>query len=93
MNPSNISIIPPLNLFIPFSISLQRMTFSSIRQPGDVVNEVFSQNIEAIIQLCLEAGDDPSQLIEETKHELQVNTRRNSTLSLKSFLCRKWLQK
>jgi hypothetical protein len=44
----------------------------SIRQPGDVVNEVYSENIKSIIEMCFEVGDDPSSLIEETKHELQV---------------------
>jgi hypothetical protein len=48
------------------------MSPSLVRQPGDVVNEVYSQNIKSIIDMCLEAGDDPSSLIEETKHELQV---------------------
>ncbi|CAF1030700.1 unnamed protein product [Rotaria sordida] len=43
----------------------------SIRQPGDVVNEVYSQNIKSIIQMCLDAGDDPSLLIDEVKYELQ----------------------
>jgi hypothetical protein len=45
---------------------------SSIRQPGDVVNEVYSENIKLIIDMCCEAGDDPSSLIEQTKYELQV---------------------
>ncbi len=48
------------------------MSPSSVRQPGDVVNEVYSQNIKLIIDMCFEAGDDPTSLIEETKHELQV---------------------
>jgi hypothetical protein len=52
------------------------MSPSSIRQPGDVVNEVYSQNIKAIIEMCFEAGDDPTSLIEETKHELQVTENR-----------------
>ncbi|CAF4165043.1 unnamed protein product [Rotaria sp. Silwood2] len=43
----------------------------SIRQPGDVVNEIYSQNIKSIIQMCLDAGDDPSLLIDEVKYELQ----------------------
>ncbi|CAF1120033.1 unnamed protein product [Rotaria sp. Silwood1] len=43
----------------------------SIRQPGDVVNEVYSQNIKSIIEMCLDAGDDPSLLIDEVKRELQ----------------------
>jgi hypothetical protein len=53
------------------------MSPSSIRQPGDVVNEVYSQNIKAIIEMCFEAGDDPTSLIEETKHELQVTKNFN----------------
>jgi hypothetical protein len=57
------------------------MSPSSIRQPGDVVNEVYSQNIKAIIDMCFEAGDDPTSLIEETKHELQVT--KNFTLEKK----------
>ncbi len=48
------------------------MSPSSIRQPGDVVNEVYSQNIKAIIEMCLEAGDDPTPLIDQTIRELQV---------------------
>lgn len=69
------------------------MTFSSIRQPGDVVNEVFSQNIETIIQICLEAGDDPNTLIEDTKHELQVNPEKTLIRIRKLHSFRKWLQK
>ncbi|CAF0973444.1 unnamed protein product [Rotaria sp. Silwood1] len=42
-----------------------------IRQPGDIVNEVYSQNISSIIKMCFDAGDDPSTLIEEAKRELQ----------------------
>jgi hypothetical protein len=45
---------------------------SSIRQPGDVVNDVYSENIKLIIDMCCESGDDPSPLIEQTKYELQV---------------------
>ncbi|CAF1093699.1 unnamed protein product [Rotaria sordida] len=47
------------------------MSQTLIRQPGDIVNEVYSQNIPSIIKMCLNAGDDPSTLIEETKRELQ----------------------
>jgi len=47
------------------------MSPSSVRQPGDVVNEVYSEKIKSIIEMCFEAGDDPSSLIEQTKHELQ----------------------
>ncbi len=57
------------------------MSPSSLRQPGDVVNELYSQNIKAIIDMCFEAGDDPTSLIEETKHELQVT--KNFTLEKK----------
>jgi hypothetical protein len=48
------------------------MTHVTVRQPGDIVNEVYSYNINSIVQLCLEAGDDPSSLVEQVKHELQV---------------------
>ena len=48
------------------------MSSPLIHQPGDIVNEVYSQNIQSIIQMCLDAGDDPSSLIEQTKHEIQV---------------------
>jgi hypothetical protein len=48
------------------------MSPPSIRPPGDVVNEVYSENIKSIIQMCLDAGDDPSSLVEQTKHEIQV---------------------
>ncbi|UJR23823.1 hypothetical protein I4U23_026799 [Adineta vaga] len=44
---------------------------SSLRQPGDIVNEVYSQNIHSIIKLCSDVGDDPNSLIQETKRELQ----------------------
>ena len=43
-----------------------------IHQPGDIVNEIYSENIQSIIQICLDAGDDPSSLIEQAKRELQV---------------------
>lgn len=43
-----------------------------MRQPGDIVNEVYSENIPSIIKVCLDAGDDPSSIIQETKRELQV---------------------
>lgn len=48
------------------------MSQYSFRQPGDIVNEVYSQNMPSIIQMCFDAGDDPSLLIEEAKRELQV---------------------
>ena len=66
------------------------MILSSIRQPGDVVNEVFSENIETLIQICLEAGDDPSSLIEETKHELQVKKKINMIVFGEFHSFRKW---
>ncbi|CAF2443799.1 unnamed protein product [Rotaria sp. Silwood2] len=47
------------------------MSESLIRQPGDIVNEVYSKNIPSIVKMCLDAGDDPSALIEEAKRELQ----------------------
>lgn len=48
------------------------MSPPTIRQPGDVVNEVYTKNIKIIIDMCFEAGDDPTPLIEQTKTELQV---------------------
>jgi hypothetical protein len=57
------------------------MSPPSVRQPGDVVNEVYSQNIKSIIDMCVEAGDDPSSLIEETKHELQVKEKTKNLFS------------
>lgn len=54
-----------------------------IRQPGDVVNEVYSENIKPIIQMCLDAGDDTSALVNEIKHELHVKeTEFHSFLSI-----------
>ena len=50
------------------------MSSSLLRQPGDIVNEVYSENIPSIIKLCDDVGDDPSPIIQETKRELQVNT-------------------
>jgi hypothetical protein len=44
----------------------------SIRQPGDIVNEIYSETIQSIIEICLNVGDDPSSLIEQAKRELQV---------------------
>jgi hypothetical protein len=43
-----------------------------LRQPGDIVNEIYSQNIQSIIKMCFDVGDDPTSLIQETKRELQV---------------------
>ena len=53
------------------------MSPPSVRQPGDVVNEVYSHNIKTIIDMCFEVGDDPSSLVEQTKHELQVNEKKS----------------
>jgi hypothetical protein len=47
---------------------------SLIRQPGDIVNEVYSHNIQSIIEICSNAGDDPSSLIEQASHEVQVRS-------------------
>lgn len=44
----------------------------SIRHPGDVVNEVYSQNMKSLTQMCYDAGDDPTSIINEVKYELQV---------------------
>ncbi|UJR25017.1 hypothetical protein I4U23_006378 [Adineta vaga] len=46
------------------------MSPPSVRQPGDVVNEVYSESIKSIVQTCLDAGDDPNSLIEQAKREL-----------------------
>lgn len=48
------------------------MSPPSFRQPGDIVNEIYSENIQIIIQMCNDVGDDPKLLIEEAKRELQV---------------------
>lgn len=48
------------------------MSQSLIHAPGDIVNQVYSQNIPSIIKMCHDAGDDPRPIIEETKRELQV---------------------
>jgi hypothetical protein len=48
------------------------MSSPLIRQPGDIVNEVYSEKIQTIIQMCFDVGDDPSSLIEQTQRELQV---------------------
>ena len=50
------------------------MSPPTIRQPGDVVNEVYSHNIKTILDLCSEAGDDPTPLIEQTKTEMMAET-------------------
>ena len=43
------------------------------QQPGDVVNEIFSEYLPSIIQICNDVGDDPNILIEEIRNELKVN--------------------
>ncbi len=48
------------------------MSPSPIRQPGDIVNEIYSHNIQSIIQMCFDVGDDPTSLIEQVDRELQV---------------------
>ena len=48
------------------------MSLPSIRQPGDIVNEVYSEKLQTIIQMCSDVGDDPSLLIEQANRELQV---------------------
>ena len=43
------------------------------RQPGDIVNQVYSQCIDPLIQMCTDVGDNPTVLIEQVKDELRVN--------------------
>lgn len=62
------------------------MSPTSVRQPGDVVNEIYSQNIKLIIDMCFEAGDDPTPIIEETKHELQVKRKFEFSVKTKRIL-------
>ena len=50
------------------------MCSTAHRQPGDIVNDVYSEHVQSIVQMCLDAGDDPSSLIEQVKHELQVKS-------------------
>lgn len=57
------------------------MSSSNVRQPGDIVNEVYSHNIPSLIQLCDEVGDDPNPLIEQVKHELQVKSTKEKEIS------------
>ncbi|CAF0788183.1 unnamed protein product [Adineta steineri] len=47
------------------------MSPPSFRQPGDIVNDIYSENIQTIIKLCFDVGDDPNSLIEQTRRELQ----------------------
>ena len=48
------------------------MSPSTFRQPGDVVNQIYSERIQSMIQVCLDAGDDPQALMDDVKRELQV---------------------
>jgi len=63
-----------------------------LRQPGDIVNEIYSQNIQTIIQMCFDVGDDPTSLIEQAKRELQVFSFFQFNIKKKQilFLIRKW---
>ena len=56
----------------------------SVRQPGDVVNKVYSQNIQSIIQMCIDVGDDPNLMIEEVKHQLHVKDKKEGMARHKS---------
>lgn len=49
------------------------MLSTSFRAPGDIVNQVYSEKIQSIIELCSDVGDDPTLLIEQSKRELQVS--------------------
>lgn len=53
------------------------MSLLNIHQPGDLVNEIYSEQIQSIVGMCLAAGDDPHLLIHEVQDELRVkhNTR------------------
>jgi len=57
------------------------MSPPSIRQPGDIVNEVYFEKIQCIIKLCSDVGDDPSSLIEEAQREVQVSISKFSFLN------------
>ena len=63
------------------------MSSPIIRQPGDIINEIYSENIQTIIQMCIDVGDDPTSLIEEAKRELQVMI----SFFFKSFFLLKFL--
>ena len=51
------------------------MCSALLRQPGDIVNDVYTEKMQSIIQMCSDVGDDPSSLIEQAKRELQVTSR------------------
>lgn len=55
-------------------IPLLFMSSTLLRQPGDLVNEVYSEKIQTILQMCFDVGDDPTSLIEQARRELQVTT-------------------
>lgn len=55
-----------------FRIVKSNMSSPSFRAPGEIVNEVYLEKIQSIIQLCSDVGDDPDSLIEQAKRELQV---------------------
>ena len=44
--------------------------------PGDLVNKIYSEQIPSIVDMCLDAGDDPHLLIEEVQDELRVKKNR-----------------
>jgi hypothetical protein len=48
------------------------MFLLNIPQPGDLVNEIYSEQIPSIVSMCLEAGDDPHLLLHEVQDELRV---------------------
>jgi hypothetical protein len=58
------------------------MSPSAFRQPGDVVNQIYSERIQAMIQVCLDAGDDPQALMDDVKRELQVSSDVKKELGL-----------
>jgi hypothetical protein len=53
----------------------------------------FILKISKQLLMCFEAGDDPTSLIEETKHELQVIKRFHFGKKRSPKLFRKWLLK
>jgi len=73
------------------------MSSPSFRAPGDIVNEVYLDKIQSIIQLCSDVGDEPSSLIEQAKRELQVSKFRcflsRKILIKNYFYLRKWSRK
>ena len=60
-----------ISLIVPL-LFLSIMSSTLLHQPGDLVNEVYSEKIQQIIQICFDVGDDPTSLIEQAKRELQV---------------------